>query len=115
MKIEDLIRIQRLPTDKKKQARRGKIVYLGHEKRSDWAAELPIYLFQCLNEDCLNHERLAVGYPHGYPNSNQRLICPDCRTSRYFPISIKFHFSQFWQLVKLAFRLRRKRSETSRS
>lgn len=113
MELEDLVRVGQTPADKKKQARRGKIVYLGHEKRSDWAAELPIYLFQCLNEDCLNHDRLAIDYPHGYEGSTKRLICPDCRTCRYFSIPIKFHLAQFWLLMKLAFQFKRKRGKTS--
>lgn len=85
MSLIDLITIQKLSAAVKRRARNGEIVYLFFDSRPGWSAPLPFYIFACPNQDCVNHERLAIDYAHGFKNHNRQVICPLCGQKKYFP------------------------------
>lgn len=96
MSIVDLVTIQKLSPDVRQRAKQGEIVYLFDDQKPSWSRPGPFYLFSCINEDCINHERLAIDYAHGFPNHNRRVICPLCDQKKYFPIIPM----TLWQKIK---------------
>ncbi len=104
MNITDLVAIQKLPEKQKARARRGKIVFIYEDRKPGWSGILPFYLFACENTDCVNHTRLAIDYAHGFKNHNERVICPDCRAKKYFPVTQP----TFRQIIEMFFKYRRR-------
>lgn len=96
MSIADLIAIQKSSKDAQQRARAGDIVYLYDDTKPGWSGSLPFYLFSCINENCINHERLAIDYVHGFKNYNERITCPMCDQSKYFPVTLM----SLWQKIK---------------
>lgn len=64
--------------EQKKQARKGKKVFLGNGRREGWSGELPFYLFRCVG--C---GELSVDYQHGW---RPYVTCQrsDCKETNYF-------------------------------
>ncbi len=89
---------KRLSRTKKRRALRGKKIYVRHEKREGWTAQLPIYLFWC--PAC---EHWALDYPHGHID-RQYLTCSCCKAShRFVPwkVEIKIFFSYLRLILSL--------------
>lgn len=103
MDTATLVRLRQAPFYKKLLAKLGRVVFVYHDRRPGWGGDLPFYIFKCPNDECLNHERLAIDYPHGFPGSTMRVTCPDCGENKYFP-TWKYRLKEIWLLLKLRFK-----------
>lgn len=100
MTLENLTLLRQATIYQRLKARAGKIVFLQDDTRPGWSGSAPFYLFRCPNKLCVNHERLAVDYAHGFKNYNERITCPDCGANKYFPLNLKHELSSWLNLLR---------------
>ena len=77
----------------------GRKMYVGHEKRENWAGKLPFYIFWC--SEC---EHFAKDYPHGHLE-RQYLICSFCAVRHDF-VPWWMPFAELFATLKFVWKYR---------